>query len=125
MIALASYKIGMISTNSSQITDRLITAGKQTEEFIWEMPYDEIYETEIQSKIADFKNLGESPAAGMILGGLFVKQFVGEVPLGPFGYARYGENPKGKQAVRFSTSIRGATGSCARLLAQVVMNWEK
>ena len=49
MIALASYKIGMISTNSSQITDRLITAGKQTEEFIWEMPYDEIYENELVS----------------------------------------------------------------------------
>jgi leucyl aminopeptidase len=123
VIALGSYKIGMIS-NSSQITDRLITAGKQTEEFIWEMPNDEIYEKEIQSKIADFKNLGGSPAAGMILGGLFVRQFVGEVPWAHLDMPGMGGLPKGIEHFDFQPAS-GATGSGARLLAQVAMNWEK
>jgi len=117
VIALASYKIGMISTNSSQITDRLITAGKQTEEFIWEMPYDEIYETEIQSKIADFKNLGESPAAGMILGGLFVKQFVGEVPWAHLGMPDMARIPKENKRFDFqpvSAVLQGLVRDCWR-----------
>ena len=58
--------------------DALLRHGRRLADPLWHMPLWPGYEDEIASKIADVNNVSSSAFAGAIIGGLFLRRFVGE-----------------------------------------------
>ena len=60
--------------------ERLQAAGKRTGERVWPLPLFDEYSKQIKSDFADLKNVAANREAGSIIGGAFLKEFVGETP---------------------------------------------
>jgi len=78
VIALGHHAIGMM-TPDDPLADALATAGTATGERVWRLPLWREYRKQLDSDIADIKNVGGRPAS-TITAGLFLKEFVGDFP---------------------------------------------
>ena len=56
--------------------EALFRAGEE----VWHLPLPAMYRAELDSKIADLRNIGEGPRGGALKAGLFLGEFVGDVP---------------------------------------------
>ena len=65
--------------DSPSLIRACIQAGAEVDEKLWKLPLAEEYRPDIDSRIADLKNIGEGHA-GTIIGGLFLREFVGQIP---------------------------------------------
>jgi leucyl aminopeptidase len=77
-MALGPRYAAIMGTQPKLVRD-LITAGAECDERLWELPLVEEYRQDIASTVADLKNTGGG-SAGTIIGGLFLREFVGRVP---------------------------------------------
>ncbi len=75
--ALGDGVAGIMGTDN-ELVNSLIAAGEVAGEPMWRMPLVKDYEDHIKSSIADVKNIGREGKAGTIIGGLFLKGFVGK-----------------------------------------------
>ena len=55
----------------------VLAAAKAAHDPLWRLPLFPAYRKMIDSKVADINNAGDSPFAGAITAGLFLKEFVG------------------------------------------------
>ena len=78
MIALGDELWGVMG-NDREVVRGLLDAGEAEGEPGWELPLWQGYRKQIDSNIADVKNIG-SRYGGAITAGLFLKEFVGDVP---------------------------------------------
>ncbi len=78
VIALGHHAIGMMTPDDS-LADALTVAGTATGERVWRLPLWPEYRKQLDSDIADIKNVGGRPAS-TITAGLFLKEFVGDFP---------------------------------------------
>ncbi len=76
--ALGSRYAAVMSTEPA-LARALIAAAERAGEKLWELPLVPEYRSDLDSGIADIKNTG-SGQAGTIIGGLFLREFVGDVP---------------------------------------------
>ncbi|HUI26819.1 MAG TPA: leucyl aminopeptidase [Candidatus Kryptonia bacterium] len=76
--ALGRRYAGIMGTDKS-VVEQLIAAGARAGENLWQLPLVDEYRSDIVSRVADLKNTGEG-YAGTIIGGLFLREFVGQVP---------------------------------------------
>ncbi len=76
MVALGKEHAGLFS-NNDELSDRLITAGKETGEKLWRLPLGPKYDKMIDSKVADIKNTG-GKWGGSISAAQFLQRFVKE-----------------------------------------------
>ena len=76
IIALGSYQAGMFA-NDDRLARRLAAAGRAVGEEVWRMPLGERYDKDINSDIADMKNVGKNREAGSITAAQFLQRFVG------------------------------------------------
>ena len=74
IISLGHDYAGLFSNNDG-LSDKLLAAGKAERETLWRLPLPASYEKQIESPIADMKNIGGRPA-GSITAGLFLQKFV-------------------------------------------------
>jgi len=74
--ALGTVRSGMIG-NDQEWMNRIFTMAERVHEKVWQFPADREYEKQLQSDIADLKNVG-GPEAGAITAGLFIRQFIQE-----------------------------------------------
>ncbi|MCI5532498.1 MAG: leucyl aminopeptidase family protein [Caecibacter massiliensis] len=74
--ALGTVRSGMIG-NDQEWMNRIFTMAERVHEKVWQFPADREYEKQLQSDIADLKNVG-GPEAGAITAGLFIRQFIRE-----------------------------------------------
>lgn len=79
VVALGSQATGMMGTDKA-LMDRLRAAGDASAERVWELPLFEEYSKQIKSDFADIKNVSSGREAGSIIGGAFLKEFVGDTP---------------------------------------------
>jgi leucyl aminopeptidase len=79
VVALGDYMAGLF-TNDKDLARRLSESGEITGEQVWELPLNEDYEKDIESQIADIKNIGRERNAGATAGAAFLKAFVGNTP---------------------------------------------
>ncbi|MBI3299116.1 MAG: leucyl aminopeptidase [Elusimicrobia bacterium] len=80
LVALGSG-ITAAMTNDRALLAKVTASSKRCDEAIWELPLPKDYEDMIKSKIADLLNIGKVRGeAGTIVGGLFLREFVGDVP---------------------------------------------
>jgi leucyl aminopeptidase len=78
VIALGHEHAGLFS-NSDELAERLLAAGRATGERLWRLPLAEAYDKAIASDVADMKNVGDR-SAGSITAAQFVQRFVNDVP---------------------------------------------
>lgn len=72
--ALGSHYAAVLGTDDALVA-ALIDAGKTTGEKLWALPFDDCYKKQIESDIADVKNIG-GKTAGAITAALFLKEFI-------------------------------------------------
>ncbi len=114
IVALGSYKAGLFS-NDDGLAAALLAAGEATGEELWRMPLGERYDKDINSDIADMKNVGKKRDAGSTAGAVLLQRFVGETPWAHLDIAGTAWN-HGDEAL----GPKGASGFGVRLLDRFV-----
>jgi leucyl aminopeptidase len=79
MVALGQEVAGMM-TNSKKLGAKLLAAATEEGEMLWELPLVDEYRDLMKSHAADLKNISSSSYGGAITAGVFLEEFVGNVP---------------------------------------------
>jgi leucyl aminopeptidase len=114
--ALGPDIAGVMGT-SQELVEQVRAAGERTDEPVWPFPLTPRYRASLDSDIADLNNLG-APHAGQIVAGLFLAEFVADVPWAHIDIAgtAQADSPNGWRC-------KGATGFGTRLLLDLLMNF--
>ena len=78
IVSLGHHYAGLFS-NDDRLAEQLTAAGAAEGERVWRLPMGAEYDRELDSTIADMKNIG-GKGAGSITGAQFLRRFVGDVP---------------------------------------------
>ena len=116
VVTLGHVATGIMGTDE-KLVNRIKKSSLKTGEKVWELPLWKEFCEQVQSKIADVKNIGAPSQAGTIAGGAFLKEFVGDnIPWCHFDIAgtAWGEKekPYGPKS--------GATGNIIRLVLDLM-----
>ncbi|HEX2274383.1 MAG TPA: leucyl aminopeptidase [Acidimicrobiales bacterium] len=119
MVALGTKVAGLMGNHEGWV-DQVRAAADRAGEPVWPLPLPEDYRKSIDSDVADVKNIGSDRYGGALTAGLFLKEFVDDVPwahLDIAGPARSGED---------ETYLRkGGTGYGVRTLLELLRSFEK
>jgi leucyl aminopeptidase len=108
-------KIAGLMANDEAFGDRVEAASKRAGERMWPLPLPKEYRKLLDSEIADMKNISGGGYGGALTAGLFLQEFVNEVPwvhLDIAGPARAGSDD--------GYTRRGGTGFGVRTLLELV-----
>lgn len=120
IIALGMERAGLF-TSDENLSKKLMAAGENVSELLWPLPLDEVYDKDINSDIADMKNVGNGRNAGSITAAKFLERFTNKVPWAHLDIAGVTWAPKD-----LPFCVKGATGFGVRLLNRFVEeNYEK
>lgn len=78
VVALGHLRAGLFS-NDELLCEQILKAADRSGEKLWRLPLDEEYRRELDSNIADIKNVG-SRWGGAITAAKFLQEFAGETP---------------------------------------------
>ena len=79
VVALGREVAGLMG-NSDDLVAQVRDAGERAGEPAWHLPLPSRYRKHIDSDVADVKNIGTPGQAGTLVAGLFLQEFVGDVP---------------------------------------------
>ncbi|MDP3878753.1 MAG: leucyl aminopeptidase [Dehalococcoidales bacterium] len=113
-IALGDICTGAFG-NNQELIDKIIAAGNEAGERIWQMPMYEEYKKQNESDVADIKNVG-GRMGGAITAAQFVGEFAGDTPWVHLDIAGTSMNEKEQNQLP-----KGATGVPARTLVNLVL----
>ena len=116
MRALGTQVAGVMG-NDQDLVDQVRAAADATDEPVWQLPLDKRYRKELDSTIADLKNLGGANA-GAITAALFLAEFVGDVP---WAHIDIAGTAQASGDAGWQTA--GCTGFGARLLAELAVRF--
>lgn len=116
MIALGTKVAGFFATDPDLGTQLLFSSAR-TGEALWPMPLIDDYREDLDSAVADIKNITGSRYASPIIGGLFLKDFVGNTPWAHLDIAGPAWSYVGEHYLPI-----GATGFGTRLLIDWIEN---
>lgn len=117
MRALGTQVAGVIG-NNPEMVQQVEAAAAATGESVWELPLEHRYRAELNSEVADIKNLG-GPNAGAITAALFLEEFVAGKPWAHIDIAGTAQNDRDA-----SWRPPGCTGFGARLLIELALNFK-
>ncbi len=113
LIALGHEYAGLF-VNDHDFAVRLHAAGEVAGEKLWRLPIDDCYDREINSDVADMKNIAGGREAGSTIGAKFIQRFVKKgTPWAHLDIAGTAWTKKSQPTVP-----KGATGYGVRLLYQ-------
>ncbi len=115
MVALGQFAIGMLG-NDDALKAAFKAAGEQAGERVWEMPLWEDYAEQLNSDVADMRNIG-GRGGGMITAGMFLSKFVGACPWVHLDIAGTDWSASERPYIG-----KGPTAVGARLLVQFLIN---
>ena len=117
-VALGDISSGAFG-NNQELVDKVIAAGAEAGELIWQMPMYDEYKEQIKSDVADIKNVG-SRYGGAITGAKFLAEFINDTPWVHLDIAgtSLSEKERGYQ-------VKGATGVPVRTLINLVLSLAK
>jgi len=101
--------------NNQELIDKIISAGTEAGERIWQMPMYEEYKEQNKSDVADIKNTG-GRYAGAITAAQFLAEFAGDTPWVHLDIA--GKEMSDKERNHL---VKGATGVPVRTLVNLVL----
>jgi len=116
-IALGDFCTGAFG-NNQEVVDKVIKAGEEAGECIWQMPMYEEYKELNKSDVADIKNSG-GRWGGAITGAQFLAEFVGETPWVHLDIAGTSRAEKDRTYL-----VKGATGVAVRTLVNFILAQE-
>jgi leucyl aminopeptidase len=117
VVALGTQASGLM-TNHAELADRVKASGEATHERVWELPMFPEYHESIKSDVADIKNIGAPGEAGPIAGGVFLQNFVKNIPWVHLDIAGTAWTTK-----NHPYAPKGSTGVGVRLLTHLLSNW--
>lgn len=119
-VALGCEYAGLFS-NNDKLCDMLTDAGESVGEPLWRLPMGKAYDKDVNSDIADVKNVGSGRGAGSITAAQFLERFVNKTPWAHLDIAGMAWDKAEKPLTG-----KGATGYGVRLLNEfLVKNFEK
>jgi leucyl aminopeptidase len=118
MVALGNVCTGAFS-NNQELVDKVIAAGAEAGELIWQMPMYEEYKEQNKSEVADIKNTG-GRYGGAITAAQFVAEFAGDTPWVHLDIAGTSMREKERNYL-----VKGATGVPVRTLVNLVLSLAK
>lgn len=114
IISLGHEHAGLFS-NDDELASNLLEAGQDTGEKLWRLPLAEAYDKDIDSKVADVKNIGSGRGAGSITAAQFLQRFVGKTKWAHLDIAGTAWDKKGRPL-----SQPGATAFGVKLLNKFI-----
>ncbi len=108
-------KIAGVMANDETVSERVLAASKRAGESMWPLPLPKEYRKLIDSEIADMKNIGSGGYAGALTAGLFLQEFVADVP-----WAHLDIAGPSRAAADDGHARRGGTGFGVRTLIELV-----
>ena len=117
VVALGRSVSGLMGTNEDLMA-QLQAAGDRAGEPAWTLPLPDEYRCHLDSDVADLKNIGRAGEAGSVVAGLFLREFVGNVPwahLDIAGPARAGDDD--------GFLAKGGTGVGVRTLVELLRSF--
>ncbi len=115
LVALGSAASGIMGSNE-ELVKKLINAGADEGEKLWELPMFDEYKDSLKSDVADMKNTG-SRYGGASTAAMFLKNFVKETPWAHIDIAgtAFLEKPQNEYG-------KGATGAGVRTLLKYILS---
>jgi leucyl aminopeptidase len=115
-VALGQQLAAVLGTD--EVVQRLVDAAAAAGEPAWRLPLWAGYRSQLESDVADLRNVTGDPAASTIMAALFLQHFAGDTAWGHLDIAApsRAERPEGWLS-------RGATGWGARTLIELVCAW--
>lgn len=113
-VALGDVCSGVFG-NNQELVDKVIKAGQEAGERLWQMPMYEEYKEQNKSEVADIKNSG-GRYGGAITAALFLAEFVGDTPWVHIDIAGTSRSDKDRAYV-----VKGATGFGVRTLVNLAL----
>lgn len=117
VVSLGGEYAGLFS-NNDELAERLSAASEKTEEKLWRFPLHDSYDKDINSDVADVKNIGSGRGAGSIIAAQFLQRFVNKMPWAHLDIAGVAWSSK-----ELPLSEKGATAFGVRLLDRFVHDY--
>lgn len=114
VVALGSDIAGLM-TNNDALTEKIENAANAVGELVWRLPMHAHFREQIQSQVADIKNIGDGRWGGAITAAKFLEEFVAEKPWTHIDIAgpAFADKPK-------SYIDAGASGCMVRTLTKLI-----
>jgi leucyl aminopeptidase len=116
MRALGRKYAGVMGNNDA-LVNQVRVAGDTSDELVWPFPLERSYRKELDSRVADIKNLGGA-LAGQITAGLFLEEFVAGRPFAHIDIAGTAQTDADSGWL-----TAGCSGFGARLLIELALNF--
>jgi leucyl aminopeptidase len=116
-VALGEGVAAVMGTDPGLVR-RVIAAGAAAGEPAWELPLVGAYRKQLDSEVADLRNVTMKPAASAIMAGLFLKEFSGDQPWAHLDIAApsWADSDEG-------WLTKGGTGWGTRTLIELIRSW--
>jgi leucyl aminopeptidase len=118
VVALGRQMAGLMGNHDGFVAQVQQAAGRAGE-LMWPLPLPDEYRKQIESDVADMKNIGSPGQAGALVAGLILREFVDGVPWAHLDIAGPARSDVDEGYVR-----RGATGFAVRTLLELVSSFE-
>jgi leucyl aminopeptidase len=119
IVALGRRIAGLMGNHQGWI-DQVREAAGRAGEPVWPLPLPEDYRDCLDSEVADLKNIGGGRYAGALTAGLFLKEFVADVPWAHLDIA--GPARSEEEEAYFT---KGGTGFGVRTIVETLRTFEK
>jgi leucyl aminopeptidase len=119
VVALGRKVAGLMGNHAGWI-DQVGQAAARAGEDVWPLPLPEDYRKLIDSDVADVKNISGGRYAGALTAGLFLREFVGDVPWAHLDIAGPARSEEDEGYLQ-----KGGTGFGVRTLVEAVMSFHK
>jgi len=113
-------KVAAVLGTDPEVVRKVIAAGDAAGEPCWELPLFEGYRKDLDSDVADLRNVTGQPAASTIMAALFLKEFTGGLPWAHLDIAA----PSWAETETL-LSRKGGTGWGTRTLLELVARWRE
>ncbi len=115
IVGLGHHRTGLMSNNDA-LAEALAEAGEEAGEKLWRLPLDPEYSKQIESDVADIKNIG-GKGGGAITAAAYLQKFVGETPWAhldiagtAWDFTKKSYIPKGPSGIGVRTLLRFIDG---------------
>jgi len=111
-------KIAGLMGNDEALVQRVREAAERAGEDVWPLPLPHQYRSQLDSDVADLKNIGSRGQAGALVAGLFLQEFVDGVPWAHLDIAGPARSDANEGYV-----TKGGTGFAVRTLLELVTSF--
>ncbi len=117
IVGLGHHRTGLLATDDD-LVEQILAAGELAGEPLWRLPLGAEYSKQIESSVADIRNIG-GKGAGTITAAAYLQEFVGKTPWAHLDIAGTAWNFTSKSYVP-----KGPSGIAVRTLLNLVRNWQ-